>query len=86
MTTEIRNWAVVAAAMEAKGATDSQMYRRAKASPKAKSIPYDKRSSTVQHLSGLSNQSVSSAPAQTWGCILIFQMTNHHLSVEQRFH
>lgn len=31
MTTEIRNWAVVAAAMEAKGATDSQMYRRAKA-------------------------------------------------------
>ena len=31
MTTEIRNWAVVAAAMEAKGATSSEMYRRAKA-------------------------------------------------------
>ena len=31
MTTEIRNWAVVAAAMEAKGATNSDMYRRAKA-------------------------------------------------------
>ena len=31
MTTEIRNWAVVAAAMEAKGATNSEMYRRAKA-------------------------------------------------------
>ncbi|WP_413442711.1 hypothetical protein [Synechococcus sp. MIT S1220] len=30
-TTEIRNWAVVAAALEAKGATNSQMYRRAKA-------------------------------------------------------
>tara|TARA_B100002051_G_C16732551_1_gene639169 strand:- start:470 stop:634 length:165 start_codon:yes stop_codon:yes gene_type:complete len=31
MTTEIRNWAVIAAAMESKGATKSQMYRRAKA-------------------------------------------------------
>ena len=31
MTTEVRNWAVVAAAMEAKGATNSDMYRRAKA-------------------------------------------------------
>ena len=31
MTTEIRNWAVVAAALEAQGATKSQMYRRAKA-------------------------------------------------------
>ena len=31
MTTEIRNWAVVAAAMEANGATNSEMYRRAKA-------------------------------------------------------
>ena len=31
MTTEIRNWAIVAAAMEAQGATNSQMYRRAKA-------------------------------------------------------
>ena len=31
MTTEIRNWAVVAAALEAQGATNSQMYRRAKA-------------------------------------------------------
>jgi len=31
MTTEIRNWAVVAAAMEAKGSTSSEMYRRAKA-------------------------------------------------------
>ena len=30
MTTEIRNWAVIAAAMEAKGATNSEMYRRAK--------------------------------------------------------
>ena len=31
MTTEIRNWAVVAAAMKAQGATNSEMYRRAKA-------------------------------------------------------
>ena len=31
MTTEIRNWAVVAALMEAQGATNSQMYIRAKA-------------------------------------------------------
>ena len=31
MTTEIRNWAVVAASMEAQGATNSQMYIRAKA-------------------------------------------------------
>ena len=31
MTTEIRNWAVVAAAMEAQGATNSEMYSRAKA-------------------------------------------------------
>ena len=31
MTTETRNWAVVAAAMEAQGATNSEMYRRAKA-------------------------------------------------------
>ena len=31
MTTEIRNWAVVAAAMEAQGATNSFMYKRAKA-------------------------------------------------------
>jgi hypothetical protein len=31
MTTEIRNWAVVAAAMETRGATNSDMYRRAKA-------------------------------------------------------
>ena len=31
MTTEIRNWAVIAAAMEEQGATNSDMYRRAKA-------------------------------------------------------
>tara|TARA_B100001741_G_scaffold311699_1_gene313404 strand:- start:336 stop:500 length:165 start_codon:yes stop_codon:yes gene_type:complete len=31
MSTEVRNWAVVAAAMEAHGATDSFMYKRAKA-------------------------------------------------------
>ena len=31
MTNEIRNWAVVAASMEAQGATNSQMYIRAKA-------------------------------------------------------
>jgi hypothetical protein len=31
MTTEIRNWAVVASAMEAKGAINSEIYRRAKA-------------------------------------------------------
>ena len=31
MTTEIRNWATVASAMEAQGATNSQMYIRAKA-------------------------------------------------------
>ncbi|WP_461564952.1 hypothetical protein [Synechococcus sp.] len=31
MTTEIRNWATVASAMEAQGATSSQMYIRARA-------------------------------------------------------
>ena len=31
MSTEIRNWAVVAAAMESNGTTNSEMYRRAKA-------------------------------------------------------
>ena len=31
MTTEIRNWATVANAMEAQGATGSQMYIRARA-------------------------------------------------------
>lgn len=31
MTTEIRNWATIASAMEAQGATSSQMYIRAKA-------------------------------------------------------
>ena len=31
MTTEVRNWAVVALALEAKGETSSDMYRRAKA-------------------------------------------------------
>lgn len=30
MTTEVRIWAAIAAAMEAKGATNSQMYIRAK--------------------------------------------------------
>ena len=39
MTTEIRNWAVVAAAMEARGATNSDMYRRAKALASGKSDP-----------------------------------------------
>ena len=39
MTTEIRNWAVVAAAMEAKGATNSEMYRRAKALAEGQSDP-----------------------------------------------
>ena len=31
MTTEIHDWAVIAAAMDATGATNSEMYRRAKA-------------------------------------------------------
>ena len=31
MTTEVRNWAVVASALEAKGETNNDMYRRAKA-------------------------------------------------------
>ena len=39
MTTEIRNWTVVAAAMEAKGATNSEMYRRAKALAEGQSDP-----------------------------------------------
>ena len=39
MTTEIRNWAVVAAAMEAQGATNSEMYRRAKALAEGKADP-----------------------------------------------
>ena len=39
MTTEIRNWAVVAASMEAQGATNSQMYIRAKALAEGKTDP-----------------------------------------------
>ena len=39
MTSEIRNWAVVAAAMEAQGTTDSEMYRRAKAMAEGKPDP-----------------------------------------------
>ena len=39
MTTEIRNWAVVAAAMEANGATNSEMYRRAKALAQGQADP-----------------------------------------------
>ena len=39
MTNEIRNWAVIAAAMEQQGATDSQMYRRAKAMAEGKADP-----------------------------------------------
>jgi len=39
MTTEIRNWAVVAAAMEAQGNTNSQMYIRAKALAEGKADP-----------------------------------------------
>ena len=39
MTTEIRNWAVVAALMEVQGATNSQMYIRAKALAECKPDP-----------------------------------------------
>ena len=39
MSTEIRNWDVVAKAMEAAGATSSQMYIRAKALAEGNSIP-----------------------------------------------
>ena len=39
MTSETKNWAVVAAAMEAQGATGSQMYRRAKAMAEGKVDP-----------------------------------------------
>ena len=39
MTSETKSWAVVAAAMEAQGATSSQMYRRAKAMAEGKADP-----------------------------------------------
>ena len=39
MTTEIRNWTVLAAATEAKGATNSEMYRRAKALTEGQADP-----------------------------------------------
>ena len=39
MTSEAKNWAVVAAAMEAQGATSSQIYRRAKAMAEGKADP-----------------------------------------------
>ena len=39
MTSETKNWAVVAAAMKAQGATSSQMYRRAKAMAEGKVDP-----------------------------------------------
>ena len=50
MTTEIRNWAVVAASMEAQGATNSQMYNRAKALAEGKSDPMP-TSSPAAHFS-----------------------------------
>ena len=39
MTAETKNWSVVAAAMEAQGATNSEMYRRAKAMAQGKADP-----------------------------------------------
>ena len=39
MSTEISNWAVVAAAIEAKGATNSEMYRCAKALAEGQADP-----------------------------------------------
>ena len=39
MSTEMRNWAAVAAAMEANGATHSEMYRRAKALAEGQADP-----------------------------------------------
>ena len=39
MTTEVRNWAVIAAAMEEQGATKSDMYRRARALADGKADP-----------------------------------------------
>ena len=39
MTAEVRNWAVVAAAMEAKGATNSEMYHRVKALAEGQADP-----------------------------------------------
>ena len=39
MSTEIRNWDLVAKAMEASGATSSQMYRRSKALAQGKLDP-----------------------------------------------
>ena len=39
MTTEIRNWDIVAKAMEAAGSTSSQMYIRAKALAEGKTDP-----------------------------------------------
>ena len=39
MTTEVRNWAVIAAAMEEQGATESDMYRRARALADGKADP-----------------------------------------------
>lgn len=49
MTTEVRNWATVAAAMEAKGATNSQMYIRAKALAKGKLDPMPTTSPETPH-------------------------------------
>ena len=39
MTSETKNWTVVAAAMEAQGATNSQMYQRAIAMAEGKADP-----------------------------------------------
>ena len=39
MTTEIRNWGVVAASMGSQGATNSQMYIRAEALAEGQSAP-----------------------------------------------
>ena len=86
MTTEIRNWAVVAEAMEAQGATNSQMYIRAKALPRdcrtlcrqAFRLHLTQFRKFVKHSTDLSGLTLVGP--------LSITMANHRLSLEQKFH
>ena len=90
MTTEIRNWAVVAAAMEAKGATNSDMYRRAKALAGGNADPMPTSHPAAPLSISAAWSTTRSIETLNWirasDSTKSFLMTNQHLSVEQRFH
>ena len=87
MTTKIRNWAVEAAAMEAKGATNSQIYIRAKALAQGKLDPMPTSLPEAPYsISAVWNPLILASCPSTGRFLLLTIMTNYHLSMEQRFH